>query len=878
MAKSYESIGGAEQNQNTYSGSEWEYPGLTQNLAEALDENKEKLSDSEAQKVGEKVIKAAEASRDGVDAKAEKASEDEPIGGYDKFGNAAFSQETQDRLAAEGNTGNPLDAELEERLAAARQNPESEVGQMLNGETINSRIDALKIEESKWAQELADIEQELGPYNQTPEAVRRDYAHAQARLAEVRAGLAQLESIRASALDQLDETFGSGEEDAAKNGTEQPQEEVDTEDTFASSGQEAQDTVDQTPEEQTVAEQIDLLKAEEARANAVIAETKAKLDAGDGDYEALRSEYTDAVAEAAIIRSKIEELEKAQNSAPVAGEVNDSAETSAEIDTLGPESSQAAVMMSSAEEIAKLLGDTSIVARVQEALAQQQTADDAEFASAEDGALPSAEEFSALAEGEQGQERQGKIASAFEKLKNRIGNSSFGKRVKRTVAKAALYAMTVGASAGLFGIAAGGDTAEAAGAKAQTEATAEPGGAINFEGYNADGGEGQMEAFANALQPTLELHEAANGTRYNYGDFDSTNKTGQNAFGTDRTMNHQNIPATKESILNDYMANPEALAAFVAQAPEAFGLKEGTTAEQIDDKLSNDENGGELQQKYMKRLAELMTDEEATFKFIRAHDVQKSYIIVKNNPDKKSTPKNLEVQSYDKEMKRHGDKQVIIGLPIRDDEGNFTGKYEYVQLNESCGYQPVVILEQNPDNPEDPIKVRVMIRDLEKPDEPEETMADLIDLVPEPEIITDLIDDIPTPTPTPTPPTPTPTPTPPEPTPTPKPKDPENLNDHTAGEGLEGNLEENEDVNNDDENKKTDQPIQNTPTETGGNGSEGTKDTQTGGLNQTEQEKQEASEKQEEADKNEDTSVKSDQEIQDYIDQLIAEGDSGFDN
>ena len=91
-------------------------------------------------------------------------------------------------------------------------------------------------------------------------------------------------------------------------------------------------------------------------------------------------------------------------------------------------------------------------------------------------------------------------------------------------------------------------------------------------------------------------------------------------------------------------------------------------------------------------------------------------------------------------------------------------------------------------------------------------------------------------------------------------------------------MRENEDVNNDDENKKTDQPIQNTPTETGGNGSEGTKDTQTGGLNQTEQEKQEASEKQEEADKNEDTSVKSDQEIQDYIDQLIAEGDSGFDN
>lgn len=49
-------------------------------------------------------------------------------------------------------------------------------------------------------------------------------------------------------------------------------------------------------------------------------------------------------------------------------------------------------------------------------------------------------------------------------------------------------------------------------------------------------------------------------------------------------------------------------------------------------------------------------------------------------------------------------------------------------------------------------------------------------------------------------------------------------------------------------------------------------------MNQTEQEKQEASEKQEGADKNEDTSVKSDQEIQDYIDQLIAGGDSGFDN
>ncbi len=91
--------------------------------------------------------------------------------------------------------------------------------------------------------------------------------------------------------------------------------------------------------------------------------------------------------------------------------------------------------------------------------------------------------------------------------------------------------------------------------------------------------------------------------------------------------------------------------------------------------------------------------------------------------------------------------------------------------------------------------------------------------------------------------------------------------DHTAGEGLSGNLEKNEDITKDEENKETEEAIRNEATD-GGDGSEKTEETQTGGLGQTEEEKEQAKKDQEEANKNEDTSTKTNDEILDYLDQF----------
>ena len=831
MVKNHEFTGGAEQ--NPYSGSEWQMPFAPEGL-----EDREKLSNAEAREVGEKVIMAANT------LEAEAAPEDEPIGGYDKFGGEALSSETQQKLAEEGVTENPADAELAERLEAARQAPVTEIGKILKGESVEGRIDSLRIEEGKWSDEVAAIEQELGSRTGVPEAGTKDYTIAKARLAGIRAELVQLEQLQSGVLTQLDEAFEKNGHAAGGDAEAGSKAEAVVEEDEASE-------IEKNLEDKTIDEQIKSLEEEIDSIDRDIANAEQVMHDGSGDYGEANSSRVDLLSTRAIMATKLERLKNERDRSAMAGEVNDKAETSSEIDTLSPESSQAAVMLSSAEQIASLLGDPSLVARVQEALANPGAHGEDDFASTSEGAMPVAEEFASdnqsemTVEGEVVSERERKVTSIMEKLKNRVGNSGIGRRVKRMAARAAVFALTVLSGAGIFPSFAG-EAGVTANDTTQIESTAQPGGAASFENYNADYNVGVGAEALNAIDSAAELHEAENGTLYNYAtNYDSTNKRGLNAFGEDKTENHGNITATKESILSEATQSPEMLASLVASTPVSFGLESGTTAQEIDEQLSKADNGGELQAAYLDKLKDLLSDEEATFKFIRCYDIQKSYIITKNDSTSASTPKNLEIRNYNKEMQRHGDKQVIIAVPIRNENGDFTGKYEYLQLNESCGYQPVITIMANPENPEDPVVVEESIpneQELKK----EILRSDIPDTIrnwsPIPSIVPEII-----------PPRP---PMPPEPEPEPepepvKPKDPNNLYDHTAGEGLEGNLEQNEDITEDGENQGTDAPIINSGT-----------DGQTPTQNP----------------ENQGDHVMTDQEILDYLDQLNAQGDSGFDN
>lgn len=916
MAKNHESFWGGNGEDDSSILTQEEIMALLGETGN-VGEDEKKISGTEAQKVGENVKEALESDQ----ASAEAETTVNPTEGKDRFGGDALSQETR------------------ARLEAAKNDPKSEVGQMLEGETIESRIDTLKAEEMQLAEEL-----ELA--NNDPNDLERaqwvrDH-NIEARLVKVRADLQQLEQLQAATLSQLDETFGAkDEEDGGTGEADNNEAEAGEEEQEDESWPTSMTELEKYLEGKTAEAQIDTLESGIALLDRDIENAKRVMDLQNEDYDGSYRDYNNLITTRALMNAKLEELRNAETgeNAPATGEVEDTADSSVEIDMLSPEASHNAALVASAAEIAELLGDPSIVARVKESITQNANGDTEEFISTEAGAMPSAEEFAPLAEVED-TERSEKVAGIMEKMKNRLGNSAIGKRVRRFAARAAVFVMTAAAGIGLVPANVGERTVAS---DAATEAEAMPGGdevtMASFEDFDA--GEvmangGEVSSIDEAMD-ALDLYEAANGTRYGYGgNYDADNKNGIGAFGPDASANHGDIEATRAGILEVAMSSPEALAAIVASAPKSFGLESGATAESIDETLSNSENGGALQRQYLEKLAQLLEDDETVMTFKESSERQRSYIIVKEDENAASTPDNLKVQTYDKDLQRHGDKQVVIGLPIRDAQGNFTGEYEYIQLNESCDYQPAVTIEYHTDGAAPTVIVEMPAPEQVTPapqkleEEPVQELISDNDNTPERVVTPNRIPDpelIPFP---PRPPHPEPTfpdetpedpddedpddedpedpdpgntdpeepdpgdkepenpdpgdkdpeepdpgdkepedpdpgnkdpeePEPgdkePEPEPEPgdevKPKDPDNLFDHTAGEGMEGEITQNPDITQDDQNQETEAPIVNDMT-----GAENI-DNSTEGNNQN---------------------TMTDQEIQDYLDQLLAQGDSGFDN
>lgn len=476
------------------------------------------------------------------------------------------------------------------------------------------------------------------------------------------------------------------------------------------------------------------------------------------------------------------------------------------------------------------------------------------------------------------EQREQKVSQVAEKLRGRGGWKNVVRRVKAAVA-AVLVAVTM--------------LAGAVGSTVPTAVATETDGAPRAESVQMMNERAPMSLNNIILSAeavgdvTRDLrHEQANGARYDYFEFASDQKNGANNFGTDKSEFYGNREGTTSALLEICRNQPETLAATVSAYPsvlEACGLDGGMTAKQIDDLLSNGEDGGEIQQKLLDALEAKLTDGGTQFEFYQEYNTERSYYMYNMvSSDAEDTPANIGLQAI--LTKRSGEKQVKITVPVLDAEGNVV-RYEVGDFNMPCGFQLNLEFAGGPETP-----IRTVVPPANIVPGGPEIAVPVVPITPEtpetPTPETPETPDVETPTPeapeTPQPDTPeTPQPEKPEPEkpepekpqperPTPsevvKPKDPQNQIDIVQNGGQTGNVTQTEDVRN-EAPVQTEAPVVVPP----GN-EQVVQDNAVPDRNLSSEEQTAASEAQQEANRNEITAEPTDDEFASIVESILNEG------
>lgn len=476
------------------------------------------------------------------------------------------------------------------------------------------------------------------------------------------------------------------------------------------------------------------------------------------------------------------------------------------------------------------------------------------------------------------EQREQKVSQVAEKLRGRGGWKSVVRRVKAAVA-VVLVAVTM--------------LAGAVGSTVPTAVATETDGATRAESVQMMNERAPMSLNniilgAEAVgDVTRDLrHEQANGTRCDYFEFASGQKNGANNFGTDKSEFYGNREGTTSALLEICRNQPETLAATVSAYPsilEACGLDGEMTAKQIDDLLSNGEDGGEIQQKLLDALEAKLTDGGTQFEFYQEYNTERSYYMYNMvSSDAEDTPANIGLQAI--LTKRSGEKQVKITVPVLDAEGNVV-RYEAGDFNMPCGFQLNLEFAGGPETP-----VRTVVPPANIVPGGPEIAVPVVPITPEapetPAPETPETPNVETPTPeTPQPDTSeTPQPEKPEPErpepekpqpekPTPsevvKPKDPQNQIDIVQNGGQTGNVTQTEDVRN-EAPVQTEAPVVVPP----GN-EQVVQDNAVPDRNLSSEEQTAASEAQQEANRNEITTEPTDDEFASIVESILNEGGTG---
>ena len=197
---------------------------------------------------------------------------------------------------------------------------------------------------------------------------------------------------------------------------------------------------------------------------------------------------------------------------------------------------------------------------------------------------------------------------------------------------------------------------------------------------------------AAAYEQTAVSGEQANGVSYDYRHYlDYENKDSKNAYDYSLVDRYGDRDATIDGMMDVAERNPEALASYAYQIlneeeKQELGIN-GMNMTQIDDTMSNDENGGKLQKNILNKLEEVLKNEDGTrFDYYLENDFEEtSYVyFVDDNNDGTATPEEMHIGYAT--TKRDGAPQVNI-LRKTDTADGKTVWALAADINLKCGGQ-----------------------------------------------------------------------------------------------------------------------------------------------------------------------------------------------
>ena len=197
--------------------------------------------------------------------------------------------------------------------------------------------------------------------------------------------------------------------------------------------------------------------------------------------------------------------------------------------------------------------------------------------------------------------------------------------------------------------------------------------------------------------------EQANGVTYDYSHYaDREGKESANAYDYSLADCYGDREATAQGIMDVAKRTPEALASYaytILTPDEKAELNlTGKTMVEIDDKMSNDLNGGVLQRQIIEKLDNALNDKKTIFKFYKENDFETSSYVyfVDSNKDGVYSPDELHIGYAN--VQRNGAPQVDIMRPVNSNRPLASGttsssgewetvSYQVTDINLSCGGQ-----------------------------------------------------------------------------------------------------------------------------------------------------------------------------------------------
>lgn len=197
--------------------------------------------------------------------------------------------------------------------------------------------------------------------------------------------------------------------------------------------------------------------------------------------------------------------------------------------------------------------------------------------------------------------------------------------------------------------------------------------------------------------------EQANGVTYDYSHYaDREGKESANAYDYSLADCYGDREATAQGIMDVAKRTPEALASYaytILTPDEKAELNlTGKTMVEIDDKMSNDSDGGVLQEKIYQKLERALNDKKTIFKFYKENDFETSSYVYFVDYEQEGIyiPNKLHIGYAN--VQRNGAPQVDIMRPVNSNRPLASGttnssdkwetvSYQIADINLSCGGQ-----------------------------------------------------------------------------------------------------------------------------------------------------------------------------------------------